>query len=392
MNIIFSLLSALLLLAIGFVVSKDRKAIKFRPIVVGILTQIILMAFVLKVPVGVMALKATALGVQKVVNFGNEGLAFVFGDLASKSFIFAINVLALIIFVSALIALLQYLGIITFLVKVLGKGVAKLLGTNEVETFNAVGNIVLGQTEAPLMIKPYLNKLTTSELFAVMVAGMGSASASILVGYNAMGIPMEYLLIAIFVAPFSSLLMAKLVYPETEESKTSNAKIEKSSSINIFEAIGEGTYNGLMLALNVGAMLIAFIGLVALINAVLGMVGLNLSKLFGYLFYPLGFIFGIPGAEIMTFSSAVGTKLAVNEFVAFVNLKDSIAGISPRTLAILSVALCNFANFSSIGILLGGFNSFASERKSEVAKLGLLALGTSTLSTLLSGALIGLFF
>lgn len=392
MNILFSLLSVIILLAIGFVISKDKKSVKVRPIIVGLLVQVILMAFVLKVPVGVSILRATALGVQKVVNFGNEGLAFVFGDLATKNFIFAINVLALIIFVSALISLLQYLGIISLLVKFLGKGIAKLLGTNEVETFNAVGNIVLGQTEAPLLIRPYIKDLTTSELFAVIVAGMGSASASILVGYNAMGIPMEYLLIAIFVAPFSSLLMAKLVLPETENSKTKDVKIEKGSSGNIFEAIGEGTYNGLMLALNVGAMLIAFIGIVALINAILGLINLDLSKVVGYIFYPLGFIFGIPNLEIMTFSSAIGTKISVNEFVAFVNLKDSIPNISQRTLAILSVALCNFANFASIGILLGGFNSFAKERKSEVAKLGLLALLTATLSTLLSAALIGLFF
>jgi CNT family concentrative nucleoside transporter len=390
-NIIFSILSVAIILAIGFALSKNKKAIKLRPIISGLAVQILLMAFVLKVPIGVKILKAAALGVQKVVNFGNEGLNFVFGDL-SKGFVFAINVLALIIFVSALISLLQHIGVIPFLVKYVGKGISKLFGTTQAETFNAVGNIVLGQTEAPLLIKPYIKDLTESELFAVMVAGMGSASASILVGYNAMGIPMEYLLIAIFISPLSSLMMAKLMIPETEESKTANADVEKSSAVNIFDAIGEGTYNGLMLALNVGAMLIAFIGLVAMINALLGLMGLNLSKVLGYAFYPLGILFGIPSGEVMTFASAIGTKFAVNEFVAFLNLKDSLHAISPRTLAILSVALCNFANFASIGIQLGGFNAFAPERKSDVARLGVRALIAATLATLISGALIGMFF
>lgn len=387
---VLSIISIILLLSIGYLLSNDKKAIKLRTILSGLIIQFIIMTFVLKVPIGAKILRGTALGVQKVVNFGNEGLAFVFGDLATKGFVFAINVLALIIFVSALISLLQYLGIIPILVKYVGKGIAKVLGTTEVETFNAVGNIVLGQTEAPLLIKPYLKDLTESELFAVIVSGMASASASILVGYNALGVPMEYLLIAIFITPFSSLMMAKLIMPETEVSKTLNVKVEKSSAVNVFEAIGEGTYNGLMLALNVGAMLIAFIGLVALINAFLGILGTDLSKLLGFVFYPLGLMFGIPKNEILLFSSSIGTKFAVNEFVAFLNLKDSITSISPRTVAILSVSLCNFANFASIGIILGGFNAFAPSRKSDVARLGIKALIAATLTTLISGAIIGL--
>lgn len=390
-NFILSIVSIILLLGIGYFFSSNRKAIKRKTIIAGILIQMILMAFVLKVPVGAKILRATALGVQKIVNFGNEGLAFVFGDLATKGFVFAINILALIIFVSALISLLQYIGVIPLLVKYIGKGIARILGTTEVETFNAVGNIVLGQTEAPLLIKPYLNDLTESELFAVMVSGMASASASILIGYNALGIPMEYLLIAIFITPFSSLMIAKLMMPETALSKTLNAKVEKSSAVNVFEAIGEGTYNGLMLALNVGAMLIAFIGLVALVNAFLGIFGMDLSKILGFIFYPLGILFGIPKNEVMIFASSIGTKFAVNEFVAFLSLKESLANISPRTLAILSVSLCNFANFSSIGIMLGGFNAFAPDRKSDVARLGIKALIAATLTTLISGAIIGMF-
>jgi len=389
-KILLCIISIILLLSIGYLLSSNRKAIKLRTIFSGLIIQILLMAFVLKVPIGAKILSGTALGVQKVVNFGNEGLAFVFGDLATNGFVFAINVLALIIFVSALISLLQYIGVIPILVKYVGKGIAKILGTTEVETFNAVGNIVLGQTEAPLLIKPYLKDLTESELFAVLVAGMSSASASILIGYNALGVPMEYLLIAIFITPFSSLMMAKLMMPETEISKTLSAKVEKSSAINVFEAIGEGTYNGLMLALNVGAMLIAFIGLVALINALLGLFGMDLPKVLGFIFYPLGILSGIPKNEVIIFSSSIGTKFAVNEFVAFLNLKDSIAKISPRTVAILSVSLCNFANFASIGIILGGFNAFAPSRKSDVARLGIKALIAATLTTLISGAIIGM--
>ena len=321
---------------------------------------------------------------------GMEGVNFVFGGI-SDSYVFAINVLSLIVFTSALISVLYFLKVIPFLVKYVGKSVAKLMGTTDVETFAAVGNCFLSGTESPLLIKPYLPKLTKSELFAVMVGGFGSASASILAGYALMGIDMRYLLIAVFTVPFSTLMVSKIMVPETEQSLTENAEVSGSESDSLFEAISEGTGNGLGLALNVGASLIAFVGLIAVINAFLGLFDTNLSQLFGYVFLPFAYLFHVPSNEAFTFATLVGTKFGINEFVAYGDMVNVMGALSPRTNAILAVVLCNFANISSIGIQVGGFNSFAPTRKKEVAKLGFKALICGTIATLTTGAILGMF-
>lgn len=390
MNILFSILALVCLLGIAFILSTDKKSIKVQTVVMGLLLQIILIFFVIKVPVGQVIWENLAMGVNSIVQMGMEGVNFVFGGI-SDSYVFAINVLSLIVFTSALISVLYFLKVIPFLVKYVGKSVAKLMGTTDVETFAAVGNCFLSGTESPLLIKPYLPKLTKSELFAVMVGGFGSASASILAGYALMGIDMRYLLIAVFTVPFSTLMVSKIMVPETEQSLTENAEVSGSESDSLFEAISEGTGNGLGLALNVGASLIAFVGLIAVINAFLGLFDTNLSQLFGYVFLPFAYLFHVPSNEAFTFATLVGTKFGINEFVAYGDMVNVMGALSPRTNAILAVVLCNFANISSIGIQVGGFNSFAPTRKKEVAKLGFKALICGTIATLTTGAILGMF-
>ena len=390
MNILFSLIALICLIGVAYILSTDKKRIKIQTVIMGLVLQAILIFFVIKVPAGQFILEKLALGVDSVVQMGMEGVNFVFGGI-SDGYVFAINVLSLIVFTSALISVLYFLKIIPFLVKYVGKVIAKLMGTTDVETFSAVANSFLGGTEAPLVIKPYLPKLTTSELFAVMVGGFGSASASILAGYSMMGIDMKYLLIAVFTVPFSTLMVSKIMIPETEVSETENAEVTASESDTLFEAISEGTGNGLGLALNVGASLIAFVGIIAVVNAFLGLFNTTLSQLFGYLFLPVAYLFNIPSAEAFTFASLIGTKLSVNEFVAYTEMVEVMGGLSPRTIAILSVVLCNFANFSVIGIQVGGFSAFAPSRKKEVAKLGFKALICGTISTLTTGAILGIF-
>lgn len=388
-NVIYGIVSIAVLLGIAVLCSNNRKAIKYRIIVPGILIQLVLAIFVLKMPVGQKILLSIANGLNKVFNNGFEGIKFVFGDL-SLGFVFAINVLGLIVFTSALVSLLYYLRILPIIVNIIGKAVSKVMGTTLGESFNAVGNIFLGGTEAPILVKPYLNSMTKSELFAVMAAGFGSASAAILGGYSMMGIDSRYLLIAIFSVPFSTLMVSKILFPEDESSELKEIKIENSSAKNVFDAIGEGTSQGLFLALNVGASLIAFIGLMALINSILGIFGLSITSILGMLLRPVSYLFHIPATESATFASLIGTKMAINEFVAFSEMTNILNTLSPRTIAILSVALCNFANLSSIGIQIGGFAILAPERKEEVTKNGLKALLSGTISTLITAAIIGM--
>lgn len=390
MNILFSILALVCLLGIAFILSTDKKKIKIQTVVMGLVLQAILIFFVIKVPIGQVILEKLALGVNSIVQMGMEGVDFVFGGI-SDGYVFAINVLSLIVFTSALISVLYFLKVIPFLVKYVGKAIAKLMGTTEVETFSAVANCFLGGTEAPLVVKPYIPKLTKSELFAVMVGGFGSASASILAGYALMGIDMKYLLIAVFTVPFSTLMVSKIMMPETEVSETAGAEVTSSESGTLFEAVSEGTGNGLSLALNVGASLIAFVGLIAVINAFLGLFNTNLSQLFGYAFLPFAYLFNVPSNEAFTFATLVGTKFGINEFVAYGEMVGVMGDLSPRTNAILAVVLCNFANISSIGIQIGGFGSFAPTRKQEVAKFGFKALICGTIATLTTGAILGMF-
>ena len=389
-NTMIMLVCIITILGVAFLLSDNKKNINKQTVIVGLGLLSAITLFVLKTPIGSKILETIALGIQNVANFGLEGVAFVWGDLTGMN-VFFVNVLTLIVFMSALIALLQYLGVIPFLVKHIGGLLSKALGTNKAETFNAVANTILGQTESPLMIKPYFSKLSNSELYSVMVCGMGSASASILIGYSAMGIPMEYLILAVFASMFSSLIIAKIIKPNTKKDDE-NVEVVKSSASNIFDAIGQGTTDGLNMVLAIMASLVAFVGLIAVINGFLGLFGTDLTSILSIVFTPVAWLFNIPQSDVQSFASLLGTKLTVNEFVAFTSMGTLVETMHPRTVAILAVALCNFANFSSIGIQLGGLTSIAPERRGDIAKLGLKALIGATLATLLSGAVVGLFF
>lgn len=389
-NIIIMVVTICLILGTAFLLSDNKSNINKRTVLVGLTLQGLLTLFVLKTPIGSKILESIALGIQNIANFGLEGVSFVWGDLTGMN-VFFVNVLTLIIFMSALISLLHYVGIIPFLIKTIGGFLAKLLGTNKAETFTAVSNVFLGQTESPLMIKHHFSKLTESELFTVMVTGMGSASASVLIGYSAMGIPMKYLIIAVFTSMFSSLIISKIMKPNTCKDDE-KVEVAKSDANNLFDAIGIGTMDGLNMVLAIMASLIAFVGLIAVVNGFLGLFNTDLTSILSILFTPVAWLFNIPKSDITAFASLLGTKLTVNEFVAFISMGDMINTMNPRTIAILAVALCNFANFSSIGIQLGGLSSIAPEQRPNIAKLGLKALIGATLATLLSGAIVGLIF
>jgi CNT family concentrative nucleoside transporter len=371
------------------------------------------------VPFGQAVLQAISAGVSQVLVYANDGIGFLFGGLAdveNVGFVFAIKVLPVIIFFSSLIAVLYYLGIMQWVIRILGGALQKALGTSRTESLSATANIFVGQTEAPLVVRPFIARMTPSQLFAVMCGGLASVAGSVLAGYAALGIPMEYLVAASFMAAPGGLLFAKLIMPETQNVEDSDSvskvdeelKEQDDKPTNVLDAAASGATSGLMLAANVGAMLLAFIGLIALINGILGGVGgwfgfesLSLELILGWLFAPLAFLLGVPWEEATLAGSFIGQKLVVNEFVAYINLAPYIDGeqvvaatgqlMTPHTMAILSFALCGFANLSSIAILLGGLGSIAPTRRKEIARFGVKAVLAGTLSNLMSASIAGFF-
>jgi CNT family concentrative nucleoside transporter len=314
--------------------------------------------------------------------------------------VFALRVLPMIIFFSSLIAVLYHLGLMQRVIRLIGGGLRKLLGTSNAESMSAAANIFVGQTEAPLVVKPYIPGMTSSELFAVMVGGLASIAGSVLAGYAAMGVEMKYLLAASFMAAPGGLLFAKLIKPEIDTPLKGDLPFASGDDkpANVLDAAALGAGTGLQLALNVGAMLLAFIGLIALLNLMLGGIGgwfhkpdLSLQWILGWIFSPVAWLAGIPLPEMRTAGSLIGQKLVLNEFVAYVELAGIQDAMTARTRAVCSVALCGFANFSSIAILLGGLGGMAPTRRPEIARLGLKAVAAATLANLTSAAIAGLF-
>ncbi len=282
-----------------------------------------------------------------------------------------------------------------WIIKILGGGLSKLLGTSKSESMSAAANIFVGQTEAPLVVRPFLNKMTQSELFAVMTGGLASVAGSVLVGYSLLGVPLEYLLAASFMAAPAGLIMAKIMVPETDKSVTTDhIEIEKDQeSVNVIDAAAKGASDGLKLALNVGAMLLAFIALIALINGILGIFGdITLETILGYVFAPIAFAVGVPWSEAVIAGGFIGQKLVLNEFVAYASFAPEMANLSDKTNLIVSFALCGFANLSSMAILLGGLGGLAPNRRKDIAKLGIKAVAAGMLASLLSAAVAGMFF
>ena len=399
---LISLIGYCTLIAVAWLCSCDRNSIRWRTIAGAVAIQFGFGALVLYVPAGKAALEWLSNLVGAVIAFGNEGISFLFGNLVDTNlgigFIFAFKVLPVIIFFSALISVLYYIKIMPLIIKVIGGGIQKALGTSKAESLSATANIFVGQTEAPLAVKPYLSRMTKSEFFAVMVGGVASIAGSVLAGFAALGIEIKYLIAACFMAAPSGLLFAKLLVPETDQTNQSKLKEDAiGASSNIFDAAALGASDGLKLALNVGAMLIAFIGLIALLNGALAWIGslfnndsLSLQLLLGYLFSPVAWLIGVPWQDAIAGGSFIGQKIVLNEFVAFVEFTPVAENFSVRSQAILIFALCGFANFSSIAILLGGLGSLVPSRRSEIAKLGLKAIFAGTLANLSSAAIAGI--
>ncbi len=402
MDYVWGILGILGVIAIGLLLSNNRKNVQWRIILSGLAVQLLFAFIVLKWEFGREKLMQLSEGVQKLIGYANEGVVFVFGGLANADnvgFVFAMNVLTIIIFFSALISVLYYLGIMQFIIKIIGGFLSKVLGTSKAESVNAAANIFVGQTEAPLVIRPFLNKMTKSQLFAVMTGGLASVSGSVLIGYSLMGVPLEYLLAASFMAAPAGLIMAKLLIPETEEIDESEFKLERNSeATNVIDAAAQGASDGLKLAVNVGAMLLSFIALIALLNGILGGVAgwigfdnVTLEGLLGYVFAPFAFLIGVPWDEAVRAGSFIGQKLILNEFVAFSNFGPVIGDFSEKTGIIISFALCGFANLSSMGILIGGLGGMAPDKRSIIAKLAIKAVVAGTLASFLSAAIAGMF-
>jgi CNT family concentrative nucleoside transporter len=399
---LISLLGYLVLITVAWLCSSARTKINWRTVLGAIAIQFAFGALVLYVPAGKVALVWLTELVATVIAYGDDGIRFLFGGLSDPSqslgFIFAFKVLPVIIFFSSLISVLYYLRVMPVVVQFLGSGLQKILGTSHAESLSATANIFVGQTEAPLAIKPYLSRMTRSEFFAVMVGGLASIAGSVLAAYAAMGIELKYLLAACFMAAPSGLLFAKLLMPETETADNSPlAEDLEGKPANVFDAAAGGASDGMRLALNVGAMLLAFIGLIALLNGALGYVGglcgyeaLSLQLILGWLFSPVAWLLGIPWEHATIGGSFIGQKLVVNEYIAFNEFKEVRDALSTRTQAIITFALCGFANFSSIAILLGGLGSLVPSRRTEIAQLGLKAVLAGTLANLSSAAIAGM--
>ncbi|GHE82397.1 NupC/NupG family nucleoside CNT transporter [Thalassotalea profundi] len=402
------ILGIVALIAVAIAFSQHRKSINWRTISFAFAIQLLLGAFVLYIPFGKDVLASVSNGVQQVIDSAQVGIAFLFGGLGTDAmfsngvgFVFAIRVLPVIIFFSSLIAVLYYLNIMQWVVKIIGGALQKLLQTSKPESLSATANIFVGQTEAPLVIKPYISRMTQSELFAIMVGGLASVAGSVLVGYAGLGVELKYLIAASFMAAPGGLLMAKIMVPETEKPNFDEHDIKEEDHekpANVIDAAAIGAASGLKLAVNVGAMLLAFIALIALLNilvggtaSLLGFENITIEFLLGYLFAPVAFIIGVPVSEMLHAGSFIGQKIVVNEFFAYVNYMEVKDTLSASTQAIITFALCGFANLSSIAILLGGIGSMAPNRRKDIARLGMKAMLAATLANLMSAAIAGIF-
>ncbi|MCH8958088.1 MAG: NupC/NupG family nucleoside CNT transporter [Proteobacteria bacterium] len=403
MPILMSLVGMMVLIALAMLLSNNRKKINYRTIVLAFSLQATIAALVLYVPAGGYLLDKVASGVRHVIDYAEEGTIFVFGEHTKEilGFTIALNVLPVIVFFSALMSTLYYLGIMQKVVAFVGGGLHRLLQTSRTESMSAASNIFVGHTEAPLVVKPYLANMSESELFAVMTGGCATIAGAVMAAYASMGVDLQYLITASFMAAPGGLLMAKIIKPETGD-RVSDAGSEpgqdEDKPVNIFDAVGSGALIGLKLALNVGAMLLAFVAMIALLNGLIsGVAGLfgyqdiTLQFFLGQLFAPLAFVLGVPWSEAVVAGNLIGQKFVINEFYAYVNFVQIKDTLSVHTQAIVTFALCGFANLSSIAILMGGLGSIVPKRRHDIARLGLMAVVAGMLANLMNAALAGFF-
>lgn len=396
-----SIVGILLILGCAYLFSNNRKAIRSSFIVKALTLQMILAYLILHTSGGKRIFDSLANGFQKVYQFADQGASFVFGSLSDASqpwgWIFGVKVIPIIIFFGALTSLLFHLRIVQYVVHVIALIVRPLLGTTGSETLCAAANSMLGQTEAPLLIKDYLPSMNDSQLLVVMVSGMATLSGSILAVYGGMGVPMSHLLAASVMAIPGSLLIAKMLIPDTEKVVEGDASgIVEPTTKNVLDAISVGTIDGMRLAVNVAAMLIVFISMIALLNYLLGAVTgmifatpITLDSIFGKLFSSVAYFLGVASQDLETAGALLGKKLVINEFVAYDGLVK--ATVTERTRAILTYALCGFSNFSCIGIQIGGIGALAPEKRTALTRLGMIALLGGTLTNFLNAAIAALF-
>lgn len=419
------IIGIVLILGIAFLLSNNRKAINKKQVIVGLLIQLGLAFFILKVPVGKEIFGKIGYLVTKLLDFSDKGAEFVFGILVDKksleevfgigrSFIFFFKIIPTIIFVSVLVSIAYHVGIMQRIVSVIAKAVHWLMGVSGSEALSNVASAFVGQVEAQIMIKPYISSMTMSELLASMAGSMACIAGGVMAVYISLGVPAQYLIAASIMAAPAALVISKIVYPETEESETKGTvKLEiKKSHANLMDAISHGASDGMKVSINVIAMLLGFIALIAMIDALLGWSGrmmannlgmslsaigidmqtLSLKQILGAIFSIFAWAMGVPMAEAQTAGSLMGTKMVVNEFVAYLDLSGMLQKgmLSQKTIVIVSFALCGFANFSSIAIQVGGISELAPSRRQDLAKLGFKALICGTLASYLSATLAGI--
>jgi len=416
------LIGVVLIFAIAFLMSNNRKAINYKLVFSGLAIQVSLAVFILKVPLGKSIFSWLGDAVTKILNFSQAGAAFVFGPLVNTAnmskafgngneFIFFFNIIPTIIFVAVLVSVAYYLGIMQRIVKFIAYIVYKLMGVSGSEALSNVASAFVGQVEAQIMIKPYLKGMTMSELLASMTGSMACIAGGVMAVYIALGVPAEYLIAASLMAAPAALVISKIVWPETEISETKGrVSLEiKKTNANLVDAISHGASDGLKVGLNVVAMLIGFIAIIALVDFILGKIGyglyslgltlsfiginlqtLSLNQILGSLFSIFAYAMGVPGKDIQIAGSLMGTKMVINEFVAYLDLAKIKETLDPKTILITSFALCGFANFSSIAIQVGGIGELSPERRTDLAKLGMRALICGTLASYLSATIAGI--
>ena len=403
MERLLSVVGLLCMVGIGFAFSSDRKKINWRTVGSGLFLQITLGLLILKTSGGQAVFEGARTFFTSILNYTNEGSNFIFGPLMDTNkfgFIFFVMVLPTIIFMSSLMSILYHLGLMQIVIKATAKVMVKLMGTSGAESLSAAANIFAGQTEAPLVVKPFIGKMTNSELMALMTGGMATVAGGVLAAYVGMGIDAGHLLAASVMSAPAALICAKLLVPESEVSETAgevSMNLPKTTA-NLIDAAASGAGDGLKLALNVGAMLLAFIALIALVNGCMSWVGslfgypqLSMELVSGYLFAPIAFIMGVPWSDAFLVGTLLGKKLIVNEFVAYLDLQKMMGELSPRSVVISTYALCGFANFSSIAIQVGGIGTLAPERRQDLARLGMRSLLGGTLACLMTACIAGIF-
>lgn len=392
-------LGLLAILGVAVFLSENSRAISRRVVFWGLGLQWAFALLALRLPAGIRILEQAGNGVNAVLGSAMDGSRFLFGDVLTNDrgpagFVFAFRVLPTVIFVSALFAVLYHLGIMQWIVRGFAFVMAKLMGTSGAESLNVGASLFLGQTEAPLTIRPFLPRLTRSELLTVMTSGMAHVSGGVILAYTNAGVKIEHILTAVIMTAPGSILISKMLVPETERPETMGQvnAAEGSTDSNVLDAAARGTRDGLHLALNIAAMLIAFIGLVTLVNLGLGLAGTSLQTLLGLIMAPVAYMLGVPWRDIQGVGMLLGTRTVLNEMIAFKEMGKMIVekSLMDRSVVISSFALCGFANFSSIGIQLGGIGALAPERRHDLARLGLRALLAGTLANFLSACIAGI--